>query len=716
MKPMSPRPILSACVTAILVLTLGGVARGEKRPHTQGKPFVIEVKQGSKLEDENDVPLSDGIAKPLDDNPVSWNVRDFLSKLELRCGDKTLSVSDRRDDKDVYVIGTLKKIKKGDPGKLTIGVAHPERLTPGIYRGILRGQFSSDALSSALDCEWNIAIVVYGCRLVDLKSDRQQEEGKRPLRVGKPAALDLTVETIGCELGDGRLSLESSLPGSEQPPETLLDMKLPNDKPFDPRVRLDPLVRLHEDPTYICHPLWRDSVQSAIAQLETSVVQKNKQQQDILERTYHIRIAVPDCFQTGALKAKITWNQPPVSLASGGKAPTVLEKSQSVLPGIRLFPARCAVGELVHIFVVSDIDLSDKPTLLAVSPNGEEPIKLTLTRSGPRSGTGSAAVFHYESSFRPTSLGKWQVACPPNAKLPDSEQSVAAILGDGASINVCFQTTTSLREPLQVFVGPPPIWWPLVTNPNKGEGNTVYRSQAFVFAPDGNFLPGEIEFKPAGLFAQDDNRTPLNPDFEPKITFYDGAESSAPAEQFKVPPRGKLDLKVKVSVLGADGKLGRPDDPRHVPGFRNYRLRGMLTGVDSNNEKFERIIEVPLVVRVSTAWEYNRNIYLGAAFVVVLSSIVYGVQRRSRGPRRRRALALQPAVEHAGPEAGGYLDRSFALATPQEPSASVERQLDRTSNELPPAEQASRTPPEQLPAPSPRFSRASGDDDVYLDR
>lgn len=716
---MSPPPILSACVTAILVLTLGGVARGEKRPHTQGKPFVIEVKQGSRLEDENPVDFSDGIAKPLDDNPVSWKVRDFLSELKLRCGSKTLSVSDRRDDKDVYVIGTLKKITKRDPGKLTIGVAHPERLKPGIYRGILKGQFSSDALSSALDCEWNIAIVVYGCRLVDLRFVRQNDEGKPPLRVGKPAALDLTVETIGCELGDGRLSLESSLPGSEQPPEILLDMKLPNDKPFDPRVRLDPLVRVHEDPTYICHPLWRDSVQSAIAQLDTSVVQKNKPQQEILERRYHIRIAVPDCFQTGALKAKITWNQPPQSFASGSKA--TLDKSQAVLPGIRVFPLTCAVGELVHVFVVSDSDLSDGPALLLAGPNGEptkkgEATNLKLARSGPHSAGGSVPVFRYEGTFRPTSLGRWQVSCPPNAKLPDSEQPLDAVLGDGVSVDVCFQTAGSLQEPLQVFVGPPPIWWPLVTNPYKGEGNTIHRNQAFVLAPDGNSLPGEIEFRPEGLFAQDDSRTPLNPNFEPKITFYTGAESSSPTEQIKVPPRGKLDLNVKVSVLGADGRLGPPDDPRHVPGFRSYRLRGMLTGVDNKNEKFERIIEVPLVVRVSTAWEYNRNIYLGAAFVVVLSSIVYGVQRRSRGPRRRRALALQPAVEHAGPEAGGYLDRSFALATPQEPSASVERQLDCTSNELPPAEQASRTPQEQPPAPSPRFSQASGDDDVYLDR
>ncbi len=124
------------------------------------------------------------------------------------------------------------RIRPGQPGLLRLRVPDPHGLRSSMHAGVFAGRLVVKLYHGQIHegkepirVPIPIELIVPGRRVVGLDFlDRRP--GAYPLRVGRPASVEVRVETVGSDLGMGTLDLQSA-PGASTDFRTLVKIPLP---------------------------------------------------------------------------------------------------------------------------------------------------------------------------------------------------------------------------------------------------------------------------------------------------------------------------------------------------------------------------------------------------------------------------------------------------------------------------------------------------------
>jgi hypothetical protein len=578
--------------------------------------FAIVVDEASttsppSIEKEFRVP--DQLARRFQkEDRIEWNPTKFLSDLESDTGG-SLTIGEERNT-DVHLVWNREPLRQDAEGRiqgrLKLEVPDPTSLVPGIYRGDINAELISRRLGQPLRVKWPVAVVVRGRRIVDLQFQEQA------LRVGRPTSLVLTIEAVGCGLGEGgRLEMDWR-PSKDENDKTEKALILP--LPFE--AGIDPLVHLASEATTAherslrFHEQWRDSSPLFISTREERPKVETEDGREIDDTLHLLTIDCPDAFLPGEMIANVSWPQD--SHAPNQEPLSVGPVEQPVESGMLVFPRLCLVNEDVTIVARSSRELPGSPKELPVVVSGPRGSKSLLLKRG-----STDAWVEYGGKYRPPSFGPYKVQWQNAAGLSNQ-------LGVGNDFRVCYSGTSWAGKTIEVFAGPPPyrIWEP---------GGVAERNPTLAISLDTPFL-SSASLIPSGIFRPSLRPTRdgkvdyvrYDPDQEPQVAVYEPGATDQKGP-WVIPTQGSLILNTKVDVRPLE-----PRHPRHTTGDRRYVWRGVLVGMDSKNRPLSRVVKLDLGVRVSTDWDYYRKHLIWVGIFLLGICVFAYVYRRVNKPRK----------------------------------------------------------------------------------
>jgi hypothetical protein len=647
-------------------------------------PLRIEITRSSTPEiavAEQTVAINEKIAEVFQDESVVFDPTENLDQVRLVCqatGDVLKIGIDKRSP--VYLERSLHKLRKDQPGRIAIRVTDPKSLKPGVYRGQLSAVLRdyNQTMNASIRALWDIEIAVHGRRLASLAFDRAQNGN---LRVGTPASLVVRLNTVGCDMGEGFLRLDWWAPNEAR--QRALYLNLPLERP------LDPAAAFGESDSQGCHPQWRDS---AVA-TDVREVGDAASAAETLDRQYEVRVAAPDCFLPGTMKAEVQWKQ---AEAAPEPAPLRLATADTaVLPGMLAHPRLAFLHERVVLLVRTDGDLGEKLPLIVSQPDGK-PAPVELLRRRQTAGVQGGLV-EYAGAFYPQMFGTHQLAWPDGERREELQ-----VLGEPPSFQACFGADRSTSQ-VEVFAGAPPIW---VTE-NLGWRVVLPAACRFWYSPQalrtasldsGTLFRG----RPGEQLARHD------PQNQPLVSF---APSGDPSQEQETPSAAQsaagsgkaggapwmlgssqerpLSLDLTVDLMREEP----PGHPRHTTGEYAFNQRMLLHAYDTRGEPLVRVATIPLQVKVSTAAEYYFVYGIIAAVGLGLLILAIVMWRKAAGPRqpRRPATATTDPMAHLDDDDGFFSSKAPA---PVSGGASTQRGSDA---EMSPAKNNASAEPEPPP-------------------
>lgn len=684
------------------------------------------------VEGKSEITIGLGMLKLNPEVRVEWNPRESLKDAKLTCKvtGHTLTLG-ADDSSDVRLVHKSDPITKDNDAVVELKVHNPASIPPGIYSGeatfLFRG--TSPAFLAEIPARWPITIVVPG-RILTKDGLKFTEASNGRLHVGQPAMVTVTMDTIGCDVGEGLLKLRYTPLGGQ--PRPLLTMPIPIDGILDPIVDV-------KDPAYVC-PEWRNSV------IQVGMKENTEPGE---HRRYEMVCHVGDCFAPGEqIEAEVTWPQ-------AKEAPDVAEKEFSqtcsavVGGGIMVSPRLAFDTETVHIQIVSQNDLGPTCDLTLISPD-ELPGIITLdrdldsTEAGGANNAGGAKeiVFKYYTSIKPEQLGRWRVTWP------DAGRELAGDAAQPTEFNVWGKLVSHLEEylpagearmplSLRVFASETPLFWSQIYGEDEGRGYYQFRLRAFEigvpqkYAHDVQFrplslycgipeLPDELskhdwEKHPYVLITPDSvlpSSTTDEPNAEPAGSFGrpearqgDDTETSSDDQEVSspvaLPEEGLQAFNVYCSVAPVVGEHSRKAVRDH-----DFVYRVLISGTDGAGQPIARIVEFPFRVEVTDHWVYYKAwmvwIILGFAAFAVLVLLWWLGNREPRARGLAGSGGGQSMVDEM-PElfGGGSTSASAASRTPvaDNPIGSESRSSnERPASDGPPADSVAppRSPPPEI--------------------
>jgi hypothetical protein len=649
-------------------------------------PLRIEITRSSTPDTavaEQTVAINEKIAEVFQDESVVFDPTENLDQVQLVCEatGETLKIGlDKRSP--VYLERSLHKLRKDEPGRIAIRVTDPQSLKPGVYRGQLSAVLRdfNQTMNASIRAIWEIEIAVHGRRLTSLAFEKAQS-GK--LRVGVPASLVLRVNAVGCDLGEGFLRLDWWAGDDRQ---RALYLNLPVEKP------LDPAASFGENDPQGCHPQWRDSpVWTDVEEVSAAEGASG----GTSDRQLELRVAAPDCFLPGMMKAEVTWKQDD---AAPNPAPVQQVTADTpVLPGVLAHPRLAFLNERVVVLVRADRDLGETLPLIVSQPDGK-PAPVELTRRRQQTGSQGGLV-EYVGSFYPRMMGSHQFAWP------DTEQRAASVeaLGEPPGFLACFGAEQSVPQ-VEVFAGAPPFWvtenlgWRVVRptacrfwySPQALRAASLESVALFRGRPGEQLARHDSQVEPLVTYAPPgeevaEEETPAKTPQKPAPK-----KPSAPSEPWMVgsSPEKALALDLTVDLVRSE----EPGHPRHTTGEYDYIQRLLIHAQDTRGEPLVRMAAIPLHVKVSTAGQYYRRIaiFVGAALALIIVAVV--LWRKAAGPRtsHKSAAAAPDPMAHLGED--GFFSKS--APAPVSGAAAAEHGMEGGS---PPGEGNSPEEPEPPP-------------------
>ena len=688
-------------------------------------PIIIVVQAAStaaSLTVRQTVKLGDvGSAESIFTWPVnearSKPINDLDGHVQTDTDGKPLEMT--RDKKAVVSVDwSTERFSRMNPIDISVTVNRPGALRPGVYRADIWADLNSEAdaagqrdeLSRPLKLRWPVFIFVRGRSIKSIAFDDPKP------RVGRPAGLSIDIETVGCDLGDGRLQLDAG--STEQDLQLGLHVLL-NPKNFKLEF-IDPERMFHKDKFQAVNENWRSSPllitnhpQPVQTPPELSLVSL-KASFPRVER-HLIQVAAGDYYQPGLFRAGVDWPQADVA-PTQPRTPLHKTARTAVLPGIRVFPGQASESEGIDVLVVADGGLPKQFQLFGAGPNLPE-IPFVVAELPLSAVAGQAVARQFYSKVQtPAARGMWAVGWPrpdKQAQLSKAErqtyQALEAEVGQPTTVNICYKAAADLAGPLRVFASPEPIWWPFYFwDDQKAKGWEYTRLTALTFTahPDNLKLAriteaGWLEVLP------DARRIPydsgVNPG--PVVTISESAKAAAPASgaTWKIPENVPLVLNAHVSLYPKDP----PNPERHRLGTREFVWRAVLTGQDSNNQSVARIIEIPIKVVVSTSWDYDSKLYLAVVVILAIVVAVVVLHYIGRGKGRNSGNSRQKGGRGSQTQSESAEDNYFGSSAPADAGPVGEASESRKPTAKP--EDASQ-PAEPLPPTMPEPE--SNNDDV----
>ena len=579
------------------------------------------------------------------DHKIKWNPREFLAETKLVCRltGKELLIG-QEESVDVCVEATTEYIRADRSGKLRLRIPRPESLAPGVYQGRLKTEFVGipvEAINAVIRGNWPITIVVPG-RILQQEHVQFEHAQNGNLHVGQPATVTAVIDTIGCDLGTGDLTVRfTPLAGDPRP---LLSLPMPIDG------FLDPLIDL-QNREKVC-PEWQDVVLHS--NVETVEVGEDL---SATHSRYRIVFHVGDCFAPGErIEAEVTWPQ-------ASEAPVTADKklraksTANVVGGILISPRIAFDTETVYIKVVSPNDLGTKCDLTLIAPD-ESPwlIQLSHARLSWEQSGSKGVAYRYTYEFQPHQLGTWRVTWP------EADAQAVGETAQPAQFNVWGRLVNRLEQPheqgvpvetipLRVFASETPLGWNLIYTPDEGRGYHQYRFGAFELGFDSRYA-GNVRFRPQSIYCvspeSPDSVSAWDPERQPYLHIAPGdpkrrrttrESSSAPEGSF-----GTVEARPDDYAVAEPDKQRAPDvalpeegllpfdvfcavtpvleeHPRKDVAVHNFIYRGLITGNDGEGRPIARILELPFTVDVTNHWQYYREWTIWA--VVIVAVVVF---------------------------------------------------------------------------------------------
>lgn len=698
-----PRPLTSLCaILGAACLFTSGAFAGEEPLPVHREPFHLVVARESTPQTAaatKTIAIHAKIAEVFQDSPVLWDPSEHLAEATLVCevtGDKLPVGTDKQSP--IAIEWTRHKLRKDEPGRLTVRVTDPKSLKPGVYRGALWTIFRNDgeAMNRALKVTWDIVLEVRGRRLVNVAF--QRKKASKPLRVGSPAAVVVTLNAVGCDAGQGRLKLDWWSPVETR--RRALEVDLPLKRPIDPQIHFR--AQLDQG----CHPQWLDCpVWTEVRPVPRKTPSATPQADEL----YEVLVVAPPCFLPGTMEAEVEWQQSDVAANTEPLKTTTGE--EPVLPGILVHPTLAFVDEPISVLVRTERDHGPIVPLVLSGPGGQTIMQLERRREAfPGS---SDRLQEYVAKVSPEAMGSYQITWGENAALGED-------LGEPAEFHVGLGAYSSLAGDLEVFASAPPFW---VTDKS---GWGVILPDVFMLWHDPRLLR-EAELEDLATMRRSGDRLVLSdPDVEPNVQFWrhderawhapDAEETEAPPPKEEAAPAKETPEQVlwklapdeeRALALDMQVDLFRdapPDDPRHRTGRYEFVQRMMIHARDTRGNLVVRTVQLPVPLLVSTDWQYYRWIIGGLVGIGFLILFGWYCARMNAGPRRKRALpsGLEPEPGAAA-SPGAYLSSSPAAgaggqgtsgqatgpspgATPNQPPASASGGSQETPSPEPPAQ------------------------------
>jgi hypothetical protein len=210
--------IPAPCVMAQIAAAKPATGEMVRRPlviivHSGSTPDSLTAKQQVKLgevgspESVYTWPVNEAKSKP---------IRDLEGQIQTDVTGQPLELT--RNKKGVISVDwSTARLSKDDPIDLSVTVNRPAALRPGIYRADIHAELKSDAdvegkrdeLAKPRHLRWPLFVFVQGRLIRKFTFDDAKP------RVGKPAALEIELQAIGCDLGEGRFQLDAVKSGTD---------------------------------------------------------------------------------------------------------------------------------------------------------------------------------------------------------------------------------------------------------------------------------------------------------------------------------------------------------------------------------------------------------------------------------------------------------------------------------------------------------------------
>ena len=626
--------------------------------------IVIRINnQSTRESSEKNLPVSIGDATGnifQGDRGIGWSIVESLQKAELTCSLSNRKLSMGEDESnDVIVSYTSAKVQKDKPGQLTLGVSNPQLLQPGFYQGRIDVEFTIPDPEEPIKLKqyWTVTVAVSGRLLESFEFDNAKQN---MLRVGVPASVTATIHTIGCDVGTGDLTVEFEKDGSK---ETALHLPIPLTK------ALDPLTMLKKE-GHTLHPRWFDYViTSKVSETDFKFLDSEN-----LHQAFKVQMRIPACFKPSNLLAKLNWPQSSSAPKEAGESLKGNEiLNVKVAGGIHVYPPLCSTGELVTVRAVSSTDLGPSITLIFKGPNGESYESVLMKPSYEDGAPAVGDYFEYLVQFSAPTTGQWKVSWPAGDK------NLEKALGTPRTFEAWLENDArELAVPLTVFASATPITWGFFPEPYQGSGWKEIRKQAFVVRVNDQFMKN-VRFTPLGIFKVDSatgRLVPYDTKKEPTVSVKPnakkaGSDNANPTagentdgqnkpeqKNSKQPPevvvQEPMDVPKDGLAFDVVVEVDRENEthPGNEVSVRTFYYRALIEGTGPQGESVQKLIYIPIVINVTTEWEWFKT-KIGWTVGVIIFLVVLYLIYRSQNPKLKK-VSFDTPKENSDEDSGVF--------------------------------------------------------------
>jgi hypothetical protein len=568
------------------------------------------------------------------DLTLGWDPMEYLKESQLRCVQDektTLSIGGDAKSDLILSVSSDDKIRKGKDVTLSFQVSRPDMLVPGIYRGMLKFRFSAPGqLNEDVTGELRITVAVRGRRLMDL-AFIEAKNGQ--MRFGSPADLEVTIDTIDCDLGKGALEF-SHQPAIAPAPQKLSPLQIP----FADNEFVDPKVALKES-TY--PQAWSKTA----FWTEAGTAEPPSPAKNCEWKRHSVKLHLGDCDDLGRVQGRIEW--PQAGIAPGSREPLKRSVEAKILEGISITPRIAFQNEHITLTLASIENLGPKiRAVLMDDKKMPHPIELTR-QDDERKGTGGkksgekpvrvdGQPYLYSKTFVERSHATFAVTFPEDVVV--EHPSLKDLNDVKNTVRVWMRTdNTTARSPMRVFASSTPFWWGMLSDPFKGKGWTEERPAMWTFEFDsGRMHEVSLMLSPMSNRPISVQGIESSPEYDPALN-----NSGPPSEDIdgvKVwnEIQSPLELTGKVSFQNRSAVEKRPVIGSWKFPYR-IRVRGTSDGIP-----VVRIFESTILVEVTTEWVYYRQIIGWVIGAVALLILMYWMYRRANPKLRSTSDPAAP--------------------------------------------------------------------------
>ena len=619
--------------------------------------------------------LHKGFVDASENATIDWAPFEFLKETQLQSlqddSAKPLSIGEDSTSDLVLVVSSLERIRPGEIRSLNLEIPHPESLTPGIYQGKILFRFSAPDFE--LFGYVQVSLSVRGRRLFHLGFSHAKD-GK--VQFGKPADIEVQIDTIDAELGRGSLGF-SNQPNAAPAPQQLTPLSVP----FPPE-------ELFIDPNSLPRSTYPQSWSKTAFWTESDVPPKNPNPSYPQWKRYSVTLHLGDCDDLGKIACKVKWPQDDHAPGVGSKIEEK-EAQATVVEGISIQPRIAFAGEKITLTLASMTDLGDQVDIMlikeSIEQGGEKVYKIPLERIGrekikPDTGKpeaqartiGQPFLYINKGEYRPRNLATYALRFTDETiqKFP----SLKVLNEAGNTVNVWLQDRGQ-RNPLRVFASSPPFWWDLISDKEKGSGWTEKRDDMWNIEFDMKRIR-DVSVTMFALPRRPISAIPKNtdPDLEPRFQVTGGSadtENSSSNQRWEA-VSSPLILHGEAS-LNHDVVLKK----NPVIGVWKFPFRMSIAGT-SNDQRIVRIFEPTATVEVTTQWVYYNGLIVWLVGAAAFGGLLRWMYRRANPKSRKGNSEANSRKTGSGSqtdEFGDFLTTSPSESISSLPSANVPDQI-----------------------------------------